>query len=53
MLIGQLSDIHIGFDRQPDSDKNPEQNLVRLRAALALGAGPRTTALAGELLADA
>jgi 3',5'-cyclic AMP phosphodiesterase CpdA len=31
MLIGQLSDIHIGFDRKAD----PEDNLVRLRAALA------------------
>ncbi len=31
MLIGQLSDIHIGFDRKAD----PEENLVRLREALA------------------
>lgn len=31
MLIGQLSDIHIGFDRKAD----PEENLSRLRDALA------------------
>ena len=38
MLIGQLSDIHIGFDRKVD----PEQNLVRLRAALArIAAAPQ------------
>lgn len=38
MLIGQLSDIHIGFDRKAD----PEDNLVRLRAALArIAAAPQ------------
>ena len=31
MLIGQLSDIHIGFDRKAD----PEDNLLRLRQVLA------------------
>ncbi|MDP9056879.1 MAG: metallophosphoesterase [Pseudomonadota bacterium] len=42
MLIGQLSDIHIGFDRQADPDTNPEENLVRLRAALArIAAAPQ------------
>ena len=38
MLIGQLSDIHIGFDRKTD----PEENLVRLRDALArIAAAPQ------------
>lgn len=38
MLIGQLSDIHIGFNRNIE----PEENLVRLRAALArIAAAPQ------------
>jgi Icc protein len=38
LLIGQLSDIHIGFDRKAD----PEENLKRLRAALVrIGAAPQ------------